>query len=80
MRAVFLSAPDNQRFVEKRGISVAVTESINYTAARMAQVWPNPFRVGGPPCNPRLAPRGLADEAFFDIYGERMGQDLVLAP
>lgn len=50
-----------------------LTENINYTAARMAQVWPNRFdgaedvqrRYGTSP--------GWQKRAFDDIYGNRMG-------
>src|SRR5262245_18494329 len=50
-----------------------LTENINYSAARMAQVWPSRFgssadverRYGSSP--------GWQTKAFDDIYGNRMG-------
>lgn len=59
---------------ETGGFSIRdLTENINYTAARMVQVWPNRFvsaiavqaRYGTAP--------GWQMKAFDDIYGNRMG-------
>ncbi|MGY3607685.1 MULTISPECIES: glycoside hydrolase family 19 protein [unclassified Bradyrhizobium] len=50
-----------------------LTENINYTAARMAEVWPN--RFSGPAAVQAkygTAP-GWQKKAFDDIYGSRMG-------
>lgn len=50
-----------------------LTENINYTATRMAQVWPNRFN-GAPDVQARYGTSpGWQKKAFDDIYGNRMG-------
>lgn len=50
-----------------------LTENIRYTAARMAQVWPNRFR-GAADVRARYGTAaGWQTKAFDDIYGSRMG-------
>lgn len=50
-----------------------LTENINYTAARMAQVWPNRFKnAAAVEAKYGTAP-GWQKKAFDDIYGNRMG-------
>lgn len=51
-----------------------LTENINYTAARMAQVWPSRFPGGASDVVRKYgsAP-GWQTKAFDDIYGNRMG-------
>ncbi len=50
-----------------------LTENINYTAARMAQVWPNRFRSAADVRAKFGSARGWQKRAFDDIYGRRMG-------
>lgn len=50
-----------------------LTENINYTAARMAQVWPNRFRSAAAVQAKYGAAAGWQKKAFDDIYGNRMG-------
>lgn len=50
-----------------------LTENINYTAARMAEVWPNRFSsTAAVQAKYGTAP-GWQKKAFDDIYGNRMG-------
>ncbi|WP_420131930.1 glycoside hydrolase family 19 protein [Rhodopseudomonas sp.] len=70
---------------ECRGFTIPnLTENINYTAARMAQVWPSRFNKGGsaatgyiPDPSKVVAKYGRAQgwqlKALDDIYGNRMG-------
>lgn len=50
-----------------------LTENINYTAARMAQVWPNRFRSAADVQAKYGTEPGWQKKAFNDIYGSRMG-------
>lgn len=50
-----------------------LTENINYTAARMAQVWPNRFKSAAAVVAKFGKARGWQKRAFDDIYGRRMG-------
>jgi putative chitinase len=50
-----------------------LTENINYTAARMAQVWPNRFASAAAVQAKYGAAPGWQQKAFDDIYGDRMG-------
>jgi putative chitinase len=50
-----------------------LTENINYTAARMAEVWPNRFRSAADVRAKYGTARGWQKKAFDDIYGNRMG-------
>ncbi|MGB3445815.1 MAG: glycoside hydrolase family 19 protein [Xanthobacteraceae bacterium] len=50
-----------------------LTENINYTAARMAQVWPNRFASAAAVQARYGTARGWQTKAFDDIYGNRMG-------
>lgn len=50
-----------------------LTENINYTAARMAQVWPNRFSSAGAVVARYGSGEGWQLRAFDDIYGNRMG-------
>lgn len=50
-----------------------LTENINYTAARMAQVWPNRFRDAASVQAKYGTAKGWQLKAFDDIYGNRMG-------
>lgn len=50
-----------------------LTENINYSAARMAQVWPNRFRSAAAVQAKYGTAAGWQKKAFDDIYGNRMG-------
>lgn len=50
-----------------------LTENINYTAARMAQVWPNRFSSAAAVQSKYGTGPGWQKKAFDDIYGRRMG-------
>ena len=50
-----------------------LTENINYTAARMAQVWPNRFASAAAVQARYGTAPGWQAKAFDDIYGNRMG-------
>lgn len=50
-----------------------LTENINYTATRMAQVWPNRFSSASAVQNKYGTAPGWQLRAFDDIYGNRMG-------
>jgi predicted chitinase len=50
-----------------------LTENINYTAARMAQVWPNRFQSAEDVQARYGTSPGWQLKAFNDIYGNRMG-------
>jgi predicted chitinase len=50
-----------------------LTENINYTAARMAQVWPNRFKSAAAVQAKYGTGKGWQIKAFNDIYGNRMG-------
>jgi predicted chitinase len=50
-----------------------LTENINYTAARMAQVWPNRFKSASAVQAKYGTGAGWQRRAFDDIYGNRMG-------
>lgn len=51
----------------------ALTENINYTAARMAAVWPSRFRSAADVQRKFGTARGWQKNAFDEIYGGRMG-------
>ena len=50
-----------------------LTENINYTAQRMAQVWPNRFGSADHVRSKYGTTPGWQKRAFDDIYGNRMG-------
>lgn len=50
-----------------------LTENINYTAARMAAVWPNRFSSAADVQGRYGTEPGWQKKAFDDIYGNRMG-------
>ncbi len=50
-----------------------LTENINYTAARMAEVWPNRFASAAAVKAKYGTASGWQLKAFDDIYGNRMG-------
>lgn len=50
-----------------------LTENINYSATRMAQVWPNRFSGPAAVRAKYGSGRGWQKRAFDDIYGNRMG-------
>lgn len=50
-----------------------LTENTNYTAARMAQVWPNRFGSAAAVAEKYGTAPGWQLQAFDDIYGNRMG-------
>lgn len=50
-----------------------LTENINYTAARMAAVWPNRFASAAAVVAKYGSAPGWQRRAFDDIYGNRMG-------
>lgn len=50
-----------------------LTENINYTAARMAEVWPNRFASAAAVQAKYGTASGWQTKAFDDIYGSRMG-------
>jgi predicted chitinase len=50
-----------------------LTENINYTASRMAQVWPNRFHGADAVQAKYGTSPGWQKKAFDDIYGSRMG-------
>lgn len=50
-----------------------LTENINYTAERMAQVWPNRFKNAAAVRAKYGVQPGWQKAAFDDIYGSRMG-------
>ncbi|WP_398473657.1 glycoside hydrolase family 19 protein [Tardiphaga sp.] len=50
-----------------------LTENINYTASRMAQVWPNRFKSASAVQAKYGQAAGWQKKAFDDIYGNRMG-------
>lgn len=50
-----------------------LTENINYTASRMAQVWPNRFSSAAAVQAKYGTAKGWQLKAFDDIYGNRMG-------
>ncbi len=50
-----------------------LTENINYTASRMAQVWPNRFSSASAVQAKYGTGAGWQKKAFDDIYGNRMG-------
>jgi putative chitinase len=50
-----------------------LTENINYTATRMAQVWPNRFKSAAAVQTKYGKAAGWQKKAFDDIYGNRMG-------
>lgn len=50
-----------------------LTENINYTATRMAQVWPNRFKSAAAVQAKYGKAAGWQKKAFDDIYGSRMG-------
>jgi putative chitinase len=50
-----------------------LAENINYTAARMAQVWPNRFASAAAVQAKYGTAPGWQTKAFDDIYGNRMG-------
>jgi len=56
------------------GFSIAnLTENINYTARRMAEVWPNRFVSADAVRQKFCTAAGWQKKAFDDIYGSRMG-------
>jgi putative chitinase len=56
------------------GFSLAsLTENINYTAKRMAEVWPNRFASADAVRKKYGTASGWQKKAFDDIYGGRMG-------
>jgi predicted chitinase len=50
-----------------------LTENINYSAKRMAEVWPNRFKSAAAVRKKYGTGRGWRKRAFDDIYGNRMG-------
>jgi putative chitinase len=59
---------------ETAGFSIQnLTENINYTAARMAVVWPNRFKDAADVQRRYGTAAGWQRRAFDDIYGGRMG-------
>lgn len=50
-----------------------LTENINYTAKRMAEVWPNRFKSASTVQAKYGQAAGWQKKAFDDIYGNRMG-------
>ena len=50
-----------------------LTENINYTAKRMAEVWPNRFSSAAAVRKKYGTKTGWQKKAFDDIYGNRMG-------
>lgn len=59
---------------ETSGFTIKLlTENINYTAARMAQVWPNRFKSAAAVQAKYGTAAGWQRKAFDDIYGNRMG-------
>ncbi|HWL31216.1 MAG TPA: glycosyl hydrolase [Xanthobacteraceae bacterium] len=50
-----------------------LTENINYTATRMAAVWPNRFKSAADVQRKYGTAPGWQRKAFDDIYGNRMG-------
>lgn len=59
---------------ETGGLSIPkLTENINYSAARMAQVWPNRFTSAAAVVAKYGNGVGWQRKAFDDIYGNRMG-------
>lgn len=50
-----------------------LAENINYTATRMAQVWPNRFKSAAAVQAKYGTANGWQRKAFDDIYGNRMG-------
>lgn len=59
---------------ETGGLSIPkLTENINYTAERMAQVWPNRFPNAAAVRAKYGTDYGWQNKAFDDIYGNRMG-------
>ena len=50
-----------------------LTENINYTAKRMAEVWPNRFASAAAVQAKFGTAKGWQKKAFDDIYGNRMG-------
>lgn len=50
-----------------------LTENINYTARRMAEVWPNRFSSASDVEKKYGTAKGWQKLAFDDIYGDRMG-------
>lgn len=59
---------------ETGGFSIPkLTENINYTAERMAQVWPNRFPNAASVRAKYGTDYGWQRKAFDDIYGNRMG-------
>lgn len=59
---------------ETAGFTIkGLVENINYTAARMAQVWPNRFKSAAAVQAKYGTATGWQKKAFDDIYGNRMG-------
>jgi putative chitinase len=59
---------------ETAGFTIKLlTENINYSAARMAQVWPNRFKSAAAVQAKYGTAAGWQKKAFDDIYGNRMG-------
>lgn len=59
---------------ETAGFTIkGLTENINYTAERMAQVWPNRFKSAAAVRAKYGTADGWQRKAFDDIYGNRMG-------
>lgn len=59
---------------ETAGFTIKLlTENINYTAARMAAVWPNRFKSAAAVLAKYGTATGWQKRAFDDIYGSRMG-------
>ena len=59
---------------ETAGFTIkGLVENINYTAARMAQVWPNRFKSAAAVQAKYGNAAGWQRKAFDDIYGNRMG-------
>jgi predicted chitinase len=50
-----------------------LTENINYTAERMAELWPNRFSSAADVRQKYGTARGWQKQAFDDIYGDRLG-------
>lgn len=61
-------------YAETSGFALkGLTENINYTATRMAQVWPNRFPSGAAVAARYGTATGWQKRAFDEIYGNRMG-------
>src|SRR5687768_15929608 len=61
-------------YAETGGFSIRnLEENINYTASRMAEVWPNRFSSASAVRSKYGSGPGWLKKAFNDIYGSRMG-------